>query len=132
MSEYASTVYGVIEYNIISPETQLAIANFIGNRNILDEHISRKCDRTAAYSLPSAYVNNLGIEFTPLTGQFLDVKESLDVVVSFLRAVDVQGIKVDIIQVGSNGNLDEIEHFKIDNNYKILSSPATVTFNHYQ
>ena len=67
MSEYASTVYGVIEYNIISPETQLAIANFIGNRNILDEHISRKCDRTAAYSLPSAYVNNLGIEFTPLT-----------------------------------------------------------------
>lgn len=67
MSEYASTVYGVIEYNIISPRTQLAIANFIGNRNILDEHISRKCDRTAAYSLPSAYVNNLGIEFTPLT-----------------------------------------------------------------
>lgn len=132
MSDYASTVYGSITYNLIDKNTQGVIEGFIRDGSLLDKHVSKKCERPAAYSLPPAYVSSVGIEFNPQTAQFLDIKESIGVVVSFIRALGVKDIKVDIIRVGSDGSLDNIEHFKIDEDCRVLSSVATVSFNHYE
>lgn len=130
MSDFSSVIYGSVSYDIVDKKARHAIGEFISDRSVLDEHVSRKCGHRAAYSLSPGYVSTVAIEFLKVPGQFLNVKESLEVLVSFLRALGIHNVSVDVICV-SNNSYGDIEHFKLDENFNVISSPATISFNHY-
>lgn len=134
--EWESYINGTISYRHANDNTMKIIESFISGKSVLDNRISKDKGYTAYFSLPKAEVTHHSIVFDGTQkGEYLNVKESLDMIVRFLNSISVKDVEVDIIQDG--GKFNKIYHYtNTGNNDDILSSvvcsKATLLFKDYE
>lgn len=134
--EWESYINGTISYRHANDNTMKIIESFISGKSVLDNRISKDKGYTAYFSLPKAEVTHHSIIFDGTQkGEYLNVKESLDMIVRFLNSISVKDVEVDIIQDG--GKFNKIYHYtNTGNNDDVLSSvvcsKATLLFKDYE
>ena len=129
MSDFSYRAQGELKFNGVPDNTVDFIKEFFYDTHTLSEHISKQVGYSVAYSLPPAHVSNVGIVFEPRRGQFLNVKESLKLVVSFLSALGVSGMELNFLLAGEE--ISDIEHFALEDGSRVVSAKARVVFAQY-
>lgn len=135
-NEWESYINGTISYRHANDNTMKIIESFISGKSVLDNRISKEKGYTAYFSLPKAEVTHHEIIFDGnQKGEYLNVKESLDMIVRFLNSISLKDVEVDVIQDG--GKFNKIYHYtNTGNNDDVLSnvvcSKATLLFKDYE
>lgn len=136
MGDY-SNVDGAISYDFIEDEKVFdQIKTFVTGDGIIDglnEVFSeRGRNRNHTYSMFKEYekVNRFEISIHMNEVKAYDLKEEITAIVKFLKDLGVTGIDVDIERKGEDG-YEDTEHFKTDDNGKVVSAMAEVTYKNY-
>ena len=138
MSRY-SEVHGGFTYDFVNDETVEQILSFLygdGIINGLNEIFdARGSNRNHTYSIFNEYPevdNNEIFIDTMIDVRHYDIKEELTVIFKFLNDIGVTDVDVDFSRKGKKGGYKDIEHFKNDDNGKIVSSMAKLTYRNYK
>lgn len=130
-----SDVEGTITYDFIEDEKVLdQIKTFVNGDGIINGLNEIFIERGRNYTYPTfteyAKVDHFEISIYRNEVRAYDLKEEITVIVNFLKGLGITGIGVDIERKGDSG-YEDTEHFKIDDNGKVVSAMAEVTYKNY-
>lgn len=138
MNNY-SDVHGGFTYDFVNDETVEQILSFIDRDGIIDGlneiFDARGSNRNHTYSIFKKYAevdNNEIFIDTMIDVRYYDIKEELTVIFKFLNDIGVTDVDVDFSRKGKKGGYKSIEHFKNDDNGKVVSSMAKLTYRNYK
>lgn len=125
MHDFMSQIHGGVKFYSVNDSTVAAIESFLSSPSVISEHMSKTKGFKVSYSLPPAVVTSVGIDFSDVPGEYLNVEESLSIIVALLKGLDVREIDVNVVKVGNR--YDDIVKFAYKYG-RIMKSPATIVF----